>query len=598
MPQLKVRRDPLWHCLCPLYAQIPLGGSGRLAPANRVLRTQNVEKQQLPRNSAHSSCLKIVPPSPHTRPTLRYFNYRKYPTCLSVETKRLFSSLRDSKTWEHTRSDLLDGLQEACRKPDGPRVRRIIQTLVKDAREKPSANLYNALIIANADPTAGTSTEVARLLEQMVEDGVTPNAGTYHAALRALAIHPNYVLRSQILEKLQERWFTLSDAGWHDVIVGLLRDRQIEMALGTLEEMRKANIKVQPWLYDTVVYVLCDLEEFEEVLKIMQKRYYGPERTISGLLWSHVLDTASKALHHGATLFAWRKRAQTDYLNPSSGVCNNILNTAARHGDFELATDVFRILGRRNAPFQFHQYEALLEAYMTASDLKNALSVLSLMASSGTAPEEATTRPILLFLRKSKSRPVEALAFLREIFPSEATQTRKIPIEALNCIIEASVYQNDMNFAIEVYKELYQLCPSGANTATFNTLFRGCTKASRKDLAMFLASEMVAQGVRPDSLSYDRLMLACIEGGNNDDYVDALRYLEEMKAQGFWPRPGTLVALMKKCCERSDLRVWGVLKEMKGRGTEYEATKLDAWIARNWIEPDVKSFDMANAVEE
>lgn len=379
-----------------------------------------------------------------------------------------------------------------------------------------------------------------------------------------------------MLEELEQRWFTLTDDGWHDVIVGLIRDRQIEIAMDKLEHMQREGMRIRPWLYDLMVYTLCDAEEFEEVLRTMRYRFDQGELHISGTLWSYILDTASQSLHHEATLYAWRKRVDTDYLNPPSGVCINVLNTAARHGNFRLATDVFRILSRRTNTLQLCNYEALLEAYITASDLRTALTILTIMASGGVQPEEATTRPLYLYLRDSTSRPPEALSILRDLKDAQ----RAIPTVAINCILEASIHQDDLASAIEIYKVLHTLCPAGPTTATFNALFRGCSKASRKDLAMFLASEMLALKIPPDALTYDRLILVCIDGKGKEDYADAFRYFEEMKGMGWWPRRGTLVAMAKRCCEDEDERVFGLLEEMEGRGME--VVGLQRWVGESW----------------
>lgn len=368
----------------------------------------------------------------------------------------------------------------------------------------------------------------------------------------------------------------MTDEGWHDVVVGLLRDRQIEMAMDKLEHMQQERMNIRSWLHDLIVYTLCDAEEFEEVLKVMRYRFDQGDLNISGTLWSYILDTASKSLHHEATLYAWRKRVETDYLNPPSGVCINVLNTAARHGNFRLATDVFRILGRRASTLQLYNYEAILEAYMNSSDLRTALTILTIMASGGVQPEEATTRPIYFYLRESPSRPPEALSILRDLKDAQ----RIIPTVAINCILEASIHQNDLASAIETYKVLHTLCSAGPTTATFNALFRGCSKASRKDLAMFLASEMLALKIPPDALTYDRLILVCIDGRGQDDYNDAFQYFEEMKAMGWWPRRGTLVAMVKRCCENGDERVFALVEEMEGRGMD--VVGVQRWVGESW----------------
>lgn len=358
----------------------------------------------------------------------------------------------------------------------------------------------------------------------------------------------------------------------------MIRDRQLELALDVVELLQEEGTRIHPWLYDLIVYNLCDAEEFDEVLKIMRHRTTNGELLISATLWFYFLDTASRALHHEATLYVWHKRVETSYLNPPSGTCINILNTAARHGDFRLATDVFRILGNRSQTLHLYHYESLLESYLASSDLKAALTLLTVMTSSGVPPTDASTRPIFLHLRQSPSLPANAHSILRHLSDTD----RPIPAPAINVIIESHIHHHDLASAIETYKTLHELCPAGPTTATFNALFRGCAKAVRKDLAMFLAAEMLALNVPPDALTYDRLMLVCLNANEEEEegFVDAWRYFEEMRGVGWWPRAGTMVALAKRCCERGDERVWRLVGEVEGQGLTVR--KMETLVKDHW----------------
>ncbi len=404
-----------------------------------------------------------------------------------------------------------------------------------------------------------------------------------------LAVHPDYILRNDILQELRQRWFALSNDGWHDVIVGLLKEKQLEMALNKLEEMEHDGQQVYTWLYDMFVYTLCEVEEFDNATNLLKHRVDRGETMISANMWFYVLDSASRALHvspvladtsffadmqkYEATLYTWKKRVETAYLNPPSGVCLNVLTTAARHGDADLATDVFRILGDRKTRFDLNQYETLLDAYVADGNIKTALTILCIMKASGGSPDEGSTRSIFHHLRQDPGLPKKAFDSLLELREAR----RAVPTCAVNCIIEASVHLGDLPQAIEHYKGLRTVCPDGPDTVTFNTLFRGCNNAHRKDLAMFLASEMRSLKVKPNALTYDRLLLVCL---GQDDYEDAFRYLDEMKSRGWTPRQGTLVAMAKKCAENGDDRAFDVYREIEAEG--FETGNIRKWLRDNW----------------
>ena len=483
-------------------------------------------------------------------------------------------------------------LRRSTLKGNYAHVRDCVETLVKERGQKPNLRLYDALLLANTDNEHGSAGEVAGILDKIAVDGLAPDSATYHAVLRVghlapgirytlthsiqvLAIHPDYLLRQRILEELSERWFPLTKDGWHDVIAGMIRERQLELALDALDQMRKEAIEVDSWLHDLIVFNLCSAEEFDSAVDLMQHRISLGELHISATLWFYLLDTASRALHHRGTLFAYRARVENSYLNPPAGICINVLSTAARHGDIYLATSVLRILGRRSGnPIQLHHYEALLETYMAAKDLRATFTLLSVMVAASHPPTEASTRPIFTYLSQSPSLVATAVSILEQL----CEQDRQTPIQAVNVIIEAYIFHRDVASSLSIYKTLHKFGDSlKPNTATFNLLFRGCTQDARKDLAMFLAAEMVALKIAPDVLTYDRLILVCLNSENSID--DAWRYFEEMRGMGWWPRSGTATALATRACERGDQRIWRLAEE-EDKGLPKR--KVESLIEKYW----------------
>ena len=59
-----------------------------------------------------------------------------------------------------------------------------VRILVEERGEKPNLRLYDALVLANADHEHGSASEVARVLEEIKNEGLTPDSATYHAILR------------------------------------------------------------------------------------------------------------------------------------------------------------------------------------------------------------------------------------------------------------------------------------------------------------------------------------------------------------------------------------------------------------------------------
>lgn len=260
----------------------------------------------------------------------------------------------------------------------------------------------------------------------------------------------------------------------------------------------------------------------------------------------------------------WYSHVVTGYLRPTTGTCLNVLSVAARVGDVKLATDVFRVLAERNTVFNNHHYEALIQCYLVVHDLPAALSVVLIMQESSLKVTEEQLHPLFAYLSRDKERPMNAFMQLQDLERSG----RKIPTAAVNICIAASIKLGNLQEAIEFYKALKTVAKAGPTAATFNELFRGCYRRGRKELAMYLANEMVELDIRPDRLTYDRLILTCLHAGDVDD---AISYFEEMKSEGMLPRRGTHEDLIERTLKAKDPRCVALLNWYKTAEYRVEA---------------------------
>jgi pentatricopeptide repeat protein len=255
-----------------------------------------------------------------------------------------------------------------------------------------------------------------------------------------------------------------------------------------------------------------------------------------------------------------------------------VLTAAARHGDLDLATDVFRELGNREVIFEYQHYEMLVEAYVNAGDVQTAMSVLCVMQDSRMSPTDHTTRPLYRYLTKDADRPNELFEGLRSLHH----EGKSVPTAAVNCLIEAAAYHQDIELAVEFYKALREICPAGADTETFNKLLRGCSRFTppRKDIALILASELLALGLKPDRITYDRMLLICTNHEGN--YEDALKYYQEMRSQRVEPRTGTILALVRRMTMETDDRVFDIVSQMEAMDVRASIPRIQKWIRLNW----------------
>ncbi|KAF2102164.1 hypothetical protein NA57DRAFT_33700 [Rhizodiscina lignyota] len=472
----------------------------------------------------------------------------------------------------NTNDTIYHRMRFAARRGEVISVHRIAAFLVKERKEPLNLRLYANLILSHVSAPAGSALWVAAYLKELREEGLEADSALCHDVLKVLSVHPHFVLRNEVLDYMRSKWYTLSVDGHHDVIAGNLREGQLEMALEMLSSLRNSGAEIKPWLYDMTLHMLCDAGEFEQAMRVMQTRVSATEQNISATIWWTLLDLASEALHRECTNFVWKRRVIPGYLNPSSGICLNALKIAARHGDPELATDVFRVLGHRHAVFEHEHYELLLAAYMKSGDLESALTVLCVMHDAGTPPDMGTARPIVFYLQADPARREKAFKLMQSL-----KDERVVPPVAMNTLIESALWGKDLPKAIEYYKKFDEICEVGRDIDTYNTLFRGLRSGKDKAVAMFLVSEMVAFKIKPNTLTYDRLVLVCVR---ERDFEDAFRYYFEMLAQGHKPRVGTVFALAKKALTTVDVRTPKLIEDLAEYGDD--ARKVAATLQKRY----------------
>lgn len=610
MPPRPFVNDGLWRCLCPGFSSntvtipsitrrrtsLPQRNASRKDATThygRQLRAYNSSSAPFAANDTFFS-------QPGTSPTgFRPLTEKNRPlrSQASHDNKPALAQLPTYILYEHVRAEGAKG--------NFDEVMNICRVLVKDRGEQPNREMYTGILHSFVDSSNGTAGKVRKVLEEMgfwsETDGslvgqtkIELDARGCECVLEVLAVHPDYLLRTEILEYMKSRWFALSDRGRNFVIAGMLRERHFEHALELLEEMVRNKARVESWLFDKAIWMLLEFQEVEEAFYVLSLKEGVHSKSsgtgavqLSVALWGALLDAAAhKQLVSGTsvmsflhmtkltlgklaeTILVWTTQVQPGYLKPGTGACLSVLALASRHGDVQLATDVFRVLTERNTTFTTHHYELLISAYLNANELHTALSVILIMVDANLKVDTGTCDPLYWYLSAGKqheaSRPMQAFKYLQDF---EATG-RKVPTAAVNACIQASIASKRLEEGIEIYKALHTVSDAGPNTNTFNILFRGCHLSARKELAMFFANEMVNLGLKPDRITYDRLILVCLTAG---DLEDALLYYEEMTSVGapagrngpFKPRRKTWETLIHRCVLKGDERAVALLKDYK-----------------------------------
>ncbi|KAI0818078.1 hypothetical protein GGR55DRAFT_623440 [Xylaria sp. FL0064] len=601
MPGDRIIIDGLWRCLCPSIDTASLSKPFKLwhvprlrsasSLANRSTRPRYPQPQQCWRQYSHAAAQLEHAAYQSEWPKTSRVAYQKrlakrspwVPSPIFEELDSFNAEL--AKTSTRDLYAALKELQDAEEKYF--HIVRLVEYLVKERGVEPNAALYEGLIKANIDKQHGSAKAASQLLKELQSHNIPATPGIYQALLEVTAVHPDYVLRAQVLHDMNNRWYDITPIGEVSIIVGLLREGQYELALFRLEELNKSPTKVPPWLFDLFLYTFGELGFHEETLAILKHRQrlvdVMKRPPLSLNAWQFLLDVFSRDAFHPGIKFIWDHSVTPGHVHPSDGVVLNVLNAASMHGDTELSMSAIQELSTRGLKLSMHHYEALIHVYIR-HDLQRALTILCIMAKAGLSPDLSSTRPIFQVLRDSSILTDKALGILHEL---KVRYT--VPAAAFNVVLESTAAHGGFRVAFDMYRTVRQVCINGPDIQTFNILLQHCTQKKSMD---FILAEMEAFSLKPTKSVLDHLIRIC---SIQDDYEMAFRYLEAMRASAplhsetWWVSKNSALALLRRCIQSHDPRFKDILEECHRRCLfgEEDIKSLIALGAQYGIPPDM-----------
>ncbi|POR33880.1 Uncharacterized protein TPAR_05911 [Tolypocladium paradoxum] len=568
--------DGLWRCLCPAFDRAALQRAVRSSSATlggAVRRPAKPIRQPIPRarliqsRCYGSSAAGANGPSREAigaddgstrRPSSRESTWEERllgPTPPSEDTLgdapvddivAALATMRDPHGWSFHGQDI----------DRHGRIIQLVGHLLRARGQPPKPFIYECLMDAMVDPQ-GSAKGVRKLLDDMTWQNIKPTATMCQSALAALANHPDYTLRQEVLAVMQEFWFTMDTTAKQSVVLGLLRDEQYELAYARLTEMIEQDVRVELWVYDIFIMVFGKLGFLDEMLLLLYRRknVNATDDGMTNLLY-YTLDVCSQAFHHSGTLFAWNAVVRNSLLQPSDGIVENVLATAARYGDTALATEALERISQRTRVLAYH-YEAVAEAFARSGDMAGALRILGIMKQNGIRIVRGTTRAMHEALKRSPRLVREAETALRSL---EADG--QLPLAVVSVVMEAIAEMHGSEQAMDLYRDVPSLCGEQASASMVQTLIMHSRDGeTRRSLARDYAANIAQDDdAARNPQVYNSLISACAEAGEMDL---AFRFARQAMALGKTKRELAWVKQLVECaiaCE--DGRIWEVVDRL------------------------------------
>ncbi|KAF8639169.1 hypothetical protein AX17_001656 [Amanita inopinata Kibby_2008] len=416
---------------------------------------------------------------------------------------------------------------------------------------RPDLQVYNALMSSTGPPASWQ--EAWAILDDMLLVGVKPDAAIFNHLLQAHRHRPSLYIW-KILDKMNELGIQPNPAIYTFIISHFAADKNLELALRYFCDMKSRELVPQLRAAQVIVKLAADLGYPRLAIDIATSYEQWAVKKLEHGAWLSCLASSAQECYADGVLHCWKIVVETLNITPDEGVCLAVLQTAARHGFPDLATDTLRVLKLVGVEWQEHHFACIVEAFCRNSQVKEALITLDIMHSNKTPAGPETTLPIARVIGSS----TDTLDNTWNVIDELQKEKKRIDPAALNALIQAAVGLGDLQRAMGSYKSFgeYNAMP---DVSTFNTLLNGCVAASHRQLGDVLLGDMKSVKIKPNEQTYEYMIYLCL---TQETYEDAFFYLEEMKAAGYIPPVRAYASLIRKCMSANDPRYRIALEEM------------------------------------
>ncbi|XP_017431155.1 pentatricopeptide repeat-containing protein At5g10690 isoform X1 [Vigna angularis] len=219
---------------------------------------------------------------------------------------------------------------------------------------------------------------------------------------------------------------------------------------------------------------------------------------------------------------------------------------------------------------------AVLEACVRCGDIDSAIRIFVEMKKGDGCGVDTVTYATLLKGLGEARRVDEAFEMLETVENGTAMGSPNLSAPLIFGLLNALIKAGDLRRAHGLLARYGFVFQEGGkfSVSVYNILIKGYVNSGYPHTAINMLNEILRQGIMPDRLTYNTLILACVESGKLDT---AMQFFEEMKgrAQKFvnddmFPDIVTYTTLLKGFGMAKDLTsVLKIVLEMKSRSELY-----------------------------
>ncbi|KAJ1700456.1 hypothetical protein LUZ63_000235 [Rhynchospora breviuscula] len=183
---------------------------------------------------------------------------------------------------------------------------------------------------------------------------------------------------------------------------------------------------------------------------------------------------------------------------------------------------------KRNGKLNTIVMNAVLEACVHCGDVDSARKVFDEMSDPGGCGIDCISYGILLKGLGQARRIDEAFQILESVEDGTSTGSTTVSARLVYGLLNAILETGDMRRANALVARCRNiLCDEGDSVLLYNLLMKGYVKTSFPLGALTVRDEMMRQGLRPDRLTYNTLISACVKSAEMEKAVQLLSDMKE-----------------------------------------------------------------------
>lgn len=448
---------------------------------------------------------------------------------------------------------------------------------------KPDVNLFNHYLRANLMMEA-TAAELLDLVAAMEDYQISPNTASYNLVLKAMHQADESEAAEKLIERMIQTGITPDDESYN-LVIGLLISKNLDSALKFLDLILKSGNMLSSSVFMDCVRRCVNTGRLDTLSSIIEKCKTTDQNKALSPTWNMCNTMADVALQADNSklafyalefLYRWIVRGENArppiLLSVDEGLVVSALSAAGRTYNSTLIDASWSILRRslrQKRDPNPQSYLSKIYAYASLGNLQRAFATLNEWEtvygdSKDSDPELfspfSSLYPLVVACCRNGFSTLDSVYVQLENLSRAETPYKSVA--ALNCVILGCANVWDLDRAYETFQAIEDKIGLTPDVHSYNALMCAFGKVRKTTEAASVFEHLVSKDVKPNATTYR--LLAEVHLINRDPKA-AISVLDQMIDAGFTPSKETLKKVRRRCSREidfeSDERVQSLAKK-------------------------------------